>query len=134
MNTKNEHQIPVITVNDQLESVFENRTFTKENRGGLVISPRIEAHNFRIRESEVGYKANWHVAGDPTFIAIQHGTLRITLRDKSFFNFGPGDSFIAADYLPDGMSFDKDKHGHQAEVIGSELLKAIHIKLEGFNS
>ncbi len=128
-----ENTIMIITVDDQFKSVFKNKIYSKEKRGGLIISPRIAAQNFRLRESEVGYKADWHIAGGPTFISIQQGTLRITLRDKSFSDFGPGDSFIAADYLPDGLDFNSEKHGHQAEVIGNKLLKAIHIKLDGFN-
>ncbi|MEL6558250.1 MAG: hypothetical protein AAFQ94_08705, partial [Bacteroidota bacterium] len=75
-----------------------------------------------------------HMAGDPTFIAIQQGVLRITLRDGQFHDFSAGSSFIAADSLPKHISFDKQKHGHKASVIGDEMLKAIHVKLNNFST
>ena len=129
-----EFEIPVITVNEEYMSIINHRLFTKEERNGLIISPRIDAMNFRIRESIPGYQADWHMAGDPTFIAIQQGVLRIILRDGQYFDFGAGSCFIAADSLPENISFDAQKHGHKASVIGNEVLKAIHIKLHGFSA
>lgn len=125
--------IPVITVDEDYNSIVVRKKFPKENRGGLIISPRIAAQNFRVRESNPGYETSWHMAGDPTFIAIQQGVLRISFRDGSYHDFGAGSSFIAADSLPDHISFDDEKHGHKATVIGQQTLKAIHIKLLKFS-
>lgn len=99
---------------------------------GMLLSDQIGAHNLRIRESEPGYSANWHIAGDPTLIIIQNGRLRITLQSGEYNDFVAGEMFIAADRLPDQVVFDSQLHGHKAEVIGDEPLRAVHIKLAGW--
>jgi hypothetical protein len=121
--------LPTITVNKSFVSVFEVQAFPMAARGGMDLTDRIDALNLRLRESAPGYQSDWHVAGDPTLIIIQAGTLRISLRDQSFCDFGAGDAFIARDYLPQGVDFDPDVHGHQATVLGAVRLKAVHIKL-----
>lgn len=121
--------VPCITIDTTYQSIFSEETYPKTVRGGMLLTDRIDAQNLRLRESNAGYKANWHVAGDPTLIIVQQGILRITLQDQSFRDFKSGDAFIAKDYLPDGIKFDATIHGHCAEVIGNESLKAIHIKL-----
>lgn len=55
--------------------------------------------------------------------------LHLELQSGEALTFGVGDSFIAKDYLPQGLNFDKKKHGHKAKVIGSEQFRAVHIKL-----
>ncbi len=60
---------------------------------------------------------------------VQEGVLRITLQSGEFKDFTQGNSFIAADALPDGVKFDSKKHGHKAEVIGTNSFSALHIKL-----
>ena len=94
-----------------------------------MLSHRIDAQNFRLRESEPGYETDWHLAGDPTLIIIRQGILRITLRNGSYLDFNAGDLFIAADNLPEDLVFDDKKHGHKAMVMGEETLQAVHIKL-----
>ena len=121
--------IPLLTVDDRQNSMFSEHIFEQADRGGMLLTDRINAQNFRLRQSEPGYEADWHMAGDPTLIAIQAGTLRIILRDGSHQDFKAGDMFIAADNLPEGMAFDAEKHGHQAKVVGDETLRAVHIKL-----
>ena len=121
--------IPTISVNQDFVTVFGQEVFPQQLHGGMILTERIEALNFRIRESNPGYKTEWHVAGDPTLILIQKGTLRITLQNGDFQDFGSGTMFIAQDYLPINIDFDPNKHGHQAEVIGKQSLLAIHIKL-----
>ncbi len=96
---------------------------------GMLLTERIDAQNFRLRESSPGYCSAWHVAGDPTLIAIQQGVLRIILRDGSHRDFQSGDILIAQDHLPEGVLFDPGQHGHKAEVLGKKTLKAVHIKL-----
>lgn len=95
----------------------------------MVLTDRINAQNLRLRESDPGYKSDWHVAGDPTLIVVQKGTLRICLRNGEYKDFTSGDLFIAQDYLPDHIKFDSDVHGHCAEVLGNEKFSAVHIKL-----
>lgn len=97
----------------------------------MQLSPRIGCSSLRLRTSEPGYESTWHVAGDPTLIVVQRGTLRLILRDGQIRDFTVGDAFIAADVVPAGLVFDANLHGHRAEVIGEERLEAIHIKLTG---
>lgn len=118
-----------IAVNDRFESIFTEEIMEKEIRGGMVLSPRIETQSLRLRESAPGYETTWHLAGDPTLIIIQQGVLRITLQNGDYKDFKAGDQFIAKDALPESMIFDETKHGHKAAVVGSEVLKAVHVKL-----
>lgn len=121
--------LTTITVNQEFISVFDQEVFPQQLRGGMILTERIDALNFRIRESNPGYKTEWHVAGDPTLIIIQKGTLRINLQNGKFKDFGAGTMFIAKDFLPKNIDFDAHKHGHKAEVMGEESLLAVHIKL-----
>lgn len=113
-------------------SVFSENCFEKTARNGMLLSDRIPAQNFRLRESMPGYSTDWHLAGDQTLIIIQKGILRISLQNGIYKDFKSGDMFIAADNLPENIVFDPNIHGHRAEVIGDEPLLALHIKLEGF--
>ena len=118
----------LITGSDGL-TVWSEQTWPTEVRGGMVLTPRIGCASLRLRRSEPGYTAGWHVAGDPTLIVIQGGVLRIALRDGSERGFKAGEAFIAADALKEGEVFDPAMHGHRAEVAGDQPLRAIHIKL-----
>ena len=122
-----------ITNHDNLASTFSEVKHEKLQMGGMLLTDRIDALNFRLRESEVGYKTGFHVAGDPTLIIIQQGTLRISLQNGESKDFSSGDMFIAKDFLPKHIPFDEAIHGHRAEVIGEQRLKAVHIKLESLN-
>ena len=122
-----------ITNHDNLASTFSEVKHEKLQMGGMLLTDRIDALNFRLRESEVGYKTEFHVAGDPTLIIIQQGTLRISLQNGESKDFSSGDMFIAKDFLPKHIPFDEAIHGHRAEVIGEQRLKAVHIKLESLN-
>lgn len=121
--------VPSITIDQGFVSIFSEEEFPQHSRGGMILTERIEAQNLRLRESAPGYTTDWHVAGDPTLIIIQQGTLCITLQDGSHRSFNAGDSFIAKDYLPEGLKFNSQIHGHKAAVMGAETLKAVHIKL-----
>ena len=110
-------------------SVFNEQEYALEDYNGLFITERMDALNFRHRMSEPGYSSSWHVAGDPTLIIIRAGVLRIALRNGEYRDFKAGDQFIAMDRLQDGEIFDDKVHGHTAELIGDQLLLAVHIKL-----
>lgn len=124
------YSISTITIDSHFISVFSTSDYPKVRKGGMILTDRISAENLRIRESNEGYKSDWHVAGDPTLIVVTQGRLRITLRNGEFKDFSTGDMFIARDYLPHEVPFNDNIHGHKAEVIGTERFQAIHIKLE----
>ena len=121
--------ISSITVDSNFVSIFSEESHPQTIRGEMVLTDRIEAQNLRLRKSTPGYSADWHVAGDATLIIIQKGVLRLSLRNGEYKDFKAGDSFIAKDYLPEGITFDTNLHGHKSEVIGNEELMATHIKL-----
>ncbi len=124
--------LPMLLSDPQGRSAWCTSDWPTELRGGMLLSPRIDCSSLRLRQSEPGYRSDWHVAGDATLILVRHGTLRLTLRDGSTRDFQPGDAFIAADRLREGESFDPTLHGHRAEVVGNQILEAVHIKLVGF--
>ena len=130
-NPAENHQLPVLVTAEDGTTVWAKRAWPIEVRGGMRLSPRIDCSSLRMRSSEAGYEADWHVAGDPTLIVVRAGTLRLILRDGSSCDFGPGEAFIAADDVPEGQAFDNAFHGHRAEVVGNDALEAIHIKLDG---
>ena len=123
------HMLDTLVTSEAGMTVWTRRRWEKEARGGMLLSPRIDCSSLRLRVSEPGYQADWHVAGDPTLIVVRSGRLRIVLRDGSERDIGPGDAFIAADQVPDEHDFDPALHGHRAEVVGDETLEAVHIKL-----
>lgn len=123
-------RIPIITVNQDFNSVFSEEIFNQSNKGGMYLTERLNAENFRLRSSLAGYSSDWHVAGDPTLIIVQSGTLRIALHSGHEMDFHSGDMFIAKDYLPESITFNPAVHGHRALVLGNKKLTAVHIKLE----
>ena len=123
------HMLDTLVTSEAGTTIWTRRRWKKEARAGMLLSPRIDCSSLRLRVSEPGYQADWHVAGDPTLIVVRSGRLRIVLRDGSERDFGPGDAFIAADQVPDGQAFDPLLHGHRAKVVGDQPLEAVHIKL-----
>ncbi|MEM9415117.1 MAG: hypothetical protein AAGA29_06500 [Planctomycetota bacterium] len=126
------HTLPTLITDAHGVSVFTTAEWPAEARGGMVLSPRVGASSLRLRTSEPGYFADWHAAGprnEPVLIVVRRGVLRIGLRDGSHRDFAAGDAFVAADSVPEGETFDAERHGHTAAVVGDEPLEAIHIKL-----
>jgi hypothetical protein len=121
--------IPVLSNERDGVSAFIEESYKLEDYNGLFITGRMDAQNFRHRHSKPGYFSSWHVAGDATLIIIRAGTLRISLRDESFRDFSAGDMFVAKDRLREGEIFNDQMHGHTAQLIGSQDLYAVHIKL-----
>ena len=121
--------VTTITTNDTGISIFSEIDFEVYQLGGMFLTEQIASKNFRIRKSDIGYSTDFHLAGDPTFIIIQKGSLKIELQNGDFKTFTSGDSFIAKDNLLATEVFDNKIHGHKASVIGNEPLQAIHIKL-----
>jgi hypothetical protein len=126
------HQLPVLETLGDGRSQWATTQWPSETRSGMQLSPRIDCSSLRLRRSEPGYFADWHVAGEAVLIVIQHGTLRIGLRNGETRDFSEGQAFIAADRVPEGRPFDPALHGHTARVIGESTLQAIHIKLSNF--
>ena len=131
MNTdKTTLSIPSIDNNGNEASFFSNREFTLNGSPERFLSEQISAENFRLRTSYAQYSSDFHVAGDPTLILVLTGILRIELRSGKYQDFTAGEMFIANDYLTADVEFNETLHGHRAEVVGAQELKALHLKLE----
>ena len=94
------------------------------------LSEQQPAENFRLRTSSADYSSGYHVAGDPTLLVILRGLFKLELRNGESREFGPGEMFIAQDFLANGIEFDDSKHGHRAEVLGDTPASVLHLKLE----
>jgi len=121
--------ITIITTDSDHRSVFVKKTLDISARGGMNITDQLPSLSCRLRTSTADYRSDWHLAGDPTLILIQQGTLRIYLQDNHFQDFSVGDYFVAQDTLPKSIEFDPSRHGHRAEVLGKQDLRAVHVKL-----
>lgn len=120
--------IPSIVNDGKAESFWAHHDISLYGDSAWMLSEQQSALNFRLRSSAAGYQSDWHVAGDPTLLLIQTGTIEIELRDGSLKRFSAGDMFVAQDYLDEGIEF-TDLLGHRARVVGQETLNALHLKL-----
>ena len=124
--------INIVTVtNDGVgPSQFSSREVVLSGDELRRLSAQIPAENFRLRTSGAAYASGYHVAGDPTLLIILSGSFRLLLRTGEFQDFGPGEMFIAQDYLTKDIEFDDSKHGHRAQVLGDAAASVLHLKLE----
>ena len=128
-NNETSSQTIVCVSNDGTgASYFSYRDIALSGSSARMLSDQQAAVNFRLRTSESGYVADWHVAGDPTLLIVLQGCLELSLRDGASVEIGPGQLFIAEDYLKDGVDF-SGQHGHKARVVGGDTFKALHLKL-----
>ena len=126
-------EIPCVSSDGKGESYFTSRNVELHGDSNRCLSEQISAVNFRLRKSDSAYSSDYHVAGDPTLLVILCGTVKIELRNGQSKQFSTGEMFIAQDYLESADSFDQDKHGHRAEVVGDQELSVLHLKLEKRN-
>ena len=120
--------IVTITNDGQGGSYFSKREIELNGDITRQLSDQIGAVNFRLRRSE-NYKADFHIAGDPTLLIVLAGTMRITLPSGESRDFTQGDMYIAEDYLAAGVAFKDGLHGHSAKTIGDVPYSAVHLKL-----
>lgn len=122
-------QLDVVKNNGHDKTVFDQQLIHLEGDIHRLLSGQMDAVNFRLRTSPAGYLSDWHVAGDPTLLVILAGQVKIELRSGESKVFGTGDMFVAEDFLTEDTQFSETDHGHRAEVIGTDALKALHLKL-----
>jgi len=120
--------IPTITNDGQGASFFSTRNIALNGDTARQLSDQISAVNFRVRRS-VGYRADFHVAGDPTLLIVLSGTMRIELPSGEHRDFSKGNMYIAEDYLAAGIAFKSGKHGDSARTVGDAPYEALHLKL-----
>jgi len=128
MNQTEIMRVPTISNDGRGPSYFGMRDIELNGDISRLLSDQIGAVNFRLRQSE-GYASDYHVAGDPTLLIVLSGTMRIELPNGEAREFTQGDLYIAEDYLEDGVEFDREIHGHRAQMIGETPYRAVHLKL-----
>lgn|GEM_PF-284945 len=125
-----QQQVSVLTIDRNNRTVFGSIQFAQFELNNRLLTDRITTSSLRFRQSASSYQSDFHVAGDPTLIVILQGALQIALQSGATATFQQGECFIAADFLPKGVAFNANEHGHSAKVVGGDDFKAIHIKLE----
>ena len=57
------------------------------------------------------------------------GRMEIGLQDGSTRIFGPGESFLSADLLPEGAVFDPSVHGHRSRALDDAPLETLFVRV-----
>lgn len=92
------------------------------------LSALLPAQALQLRCSPVGFASDFHCTGEPQWLFVLQGTMRIELRDGSRRDFGPGTHFHSADTLPPGATFDAARHGHASRQVGDEPLLTAFVR------
>ena len=83
---------------------------------------------YRIRQSPVGFRSQFHCSVTPQWVFILAGAMEIGLQDGSSRVFKPGQHFYSADLLPAGATFDAGIHGHWSRQVGPDPLITLFVK------
>ena len=83
---------------------------------------------YQLRRSPVGFRSSFHCTGAPQWVFILSGQMEIGLQGGNSRVFGPGEHFLSADVLPDGVVFDAAVHGHWSRQVGSDPLVTLFLR------
>ena len=92
------------------------------------LSRVLPSSGYQLRHSPLGFRSQWHCTPKPQWVFILRGEMEIGLRDGTVRRFRPGEHFYAADLLPEGASFDAERHGHWSAQRGAEPLVTLFVK------
>lgn len=84
---------------------------------------------YRVRQSPVGFRSDFHCPDSPLWVVILAGQMEIILQDGSSRLFKPGDCFYGADLLPSGATFDRKIHGHASRQVGPDPLVTLFVDI-----
>jgi len=93
-----------------------------------LLSERLPASGIQFRRSPVGFTSAFHCTPTPQWVFVLAGTMEIGLQDGSVRRFAPGEHFLSADTLPEGVVFDPAVHGHCSAQVGDEPLETLFIR------
>jgi fermentation-respiration switch protein FrsA (DUF1100 family) len=94
------------------------------------LTRQLPAAGLQFRESPAGFASDWHCTTAPQFTLILAGKMEIVLRDGSTRIFMPGECFYSTDTLPEGESFNPQRHGHRSRLVGEGPLRTLFIQGE----
>jgi len=83
---------------------------------------------FQLRHSPVGFRSSFHCTTEAQWVFILRGRMEIGLHDGTSRIFGPGEHFYSADKVPDGETFDLQRHGHWSRQLGDEPLQTVFVR------
>jgi hypothetical protein len=93
------------------------------------LSRLFPAAGYRLRESPVGFRSDFHCTSEPQWVFILSGEMEIGLQDGTVRRFGPGQHFYSTDLLPAGVTFDPAVHGHRSAQRGPGPLVTLFLKV-----
>ena len=93
-----------------------------------MLSEVFASGGFQLRHSPVGFRSQFHCTVTTQWLFVLRGQMEIGLQDGSSRLFGPGDHFYSADVLPQGATFDAEKHGHWSRQVGPEPLVTLFVR------
>lgn len=99
-----------------------------EGKPAARLSALMPSGGYQLRESPVGFRSEFHCTGQPQWVFILHGAMKIGLQDGSSRVFRPGEHFYSADTLPAGAAFDAKVHGHRSRQVGDEPLRTLFVR------
>ena len=92
------------------------------------LSVLLPSGGYQLRRSPVGFRSEFHCTPHPQWVFILQGQMEIGLQDGSTRVFGPGEHFYSADVLPEGATFDAQRHGHRSRQVGPVPLVTLLVR------
>ena len=93
-----------------------------------LLSAVLPSQGLQLRRSPVGFRSSFHVSSHAQWVFILQGQMEIGLQDGTARLFGPGAHFYSADLLPEGESFDPQRHGHWSRQVGPDELVTVFVR------
>ena len=93
-----------------------------------MLSAEFPSPGYRLRQSPVGFRSQFHCSVTPQWVFILGGEMEIGLHDGSSRVFSAGEHFYSTDLLPAGATFDAAVHGHWSRQVGTDPLVTLFVK------
>jgi hypothetical protein len=121
-------QVILFTDTDGRARFREEPIALSEGTPQALLSPLAPSGGYQLRHSPVGFRSDFHCTGNPQWLFVLGGAMEIGLQDGSTRVFLPGSHFYSADTLPEGATFDAQRHGHCSRQLGSEPLVTLFVR------
>ncbi len=125
--------LPILYTDNLGRAAFIDRLLEIESLSPTIsLSTILPATGLQFRLSPPSVQNPFHCTARDScqFVIVQSGTMRITLRDGSFRDFGRGEFFLSMDFLPENTKYDSNVHGHSSsECTNGEPLATLFVKI-----
>jgi hypothetical protein len=92
------------------------------------LSELFASGGYQLRTSPVGFRSSFHCTGAPQWVFILGGQMEIGVQGGVSRVFSPGEHFLSADLLPQGVTFDPEVHGHWSRQVGPDPLVTLFLR------